>query len=735
MCFLFYNLLLVQLLGLLTTTTHAFFAWPNRKATTTILFPKRSRGKSNNNYDDMNQWYDDVDENATPDDVFWEEQERQRLLNKLGGDPYVTPPSAVDQKSAMQEFQMNQKASAMQQEEQYPKSGATAFPPYATASTVEQQMEFQRAQRTTEATLQEYEAFRVSDNWINSKYKALYQVEEEYEELDLDEQDRRINEEFEELQKSGGPSNNSKKQPEFKIADAWMNDAEPWDLYGQPRDVDDEERGNALKIERDPNNEFEMDYDEVDDGVKEEEEDIKWEQKMANCQVTSKRLEKARTNPAKAEPYFQRPPDDLQGYDTMWVCAIDNACYKNLAGVFCNYGIQFADNFGDYVNMAPDDEKFSIDDLACYKARQIYDVTGLPVIASQTSFEIEPVPSVNNNNNNNNHNNNKNTKGMTNSRQPNTNNNNNPRVSSGYWFNTINENVDYMIEALKPVSAPNRRTLWRTCLCYYDGEVELYEFSSLECDIHWATSLRTFIPVCQAINQICKTLQLTFGLEYMKWLTTAQSASAMSRTGRGTAQLRDRVLKDGKVLPNNIIDVSAFMDSMVDVNLMDDCAQELSERFLEYKPTKILTVATTGLVLALPLAKYLQIPVVYARKERNAVMADTYTASYRSQTVGKEGLLLVSKSHLVEEDRILVVDDFLSSGAAQEALLRIISDAGAKAVGIGVLLEKVYGKGRLFLSGFNLPIHSMCRVSSVQGGVIQVMEEEGDGDDETTVVY
>jgi xanthine phosphoribosyltransferase len=150
-----------------------------------------------------------------------------------------------------------------------------------------------------------------------------------------------------------------------------------------------------------------------------------------------------------------------------------------------------------------------------------------------------------------------------------------------------------------------------------------------------------------------------------------------------------------------------------------------ADRFAQEKPTKILTVATTGLVIALPLAKYLQVPVVYARKERNVVMADTFKAGFASKTVGKNRELLVSKKHLDSKDRVLIVDDFLSSGASQEALLRILSDADARAVGVAVLLEKVYESGRQSLSGFNIPIHSLCRVASVQGGVIQLLEEEG----------
>ena len=86
--------------------------------------------------------------------------------------------------------------------------------------------------------------------------------------------------------------------------------------------------------------------------------------------------------------------------------------------------------------------------------------------------------------------------------------------------------------------------------------------------------------------------------------------------------------------------------------------------------------------------QYLQVPVVYARKERNVVMADTFSASFSSKTVGKNRELLVSKNHLHPKDRVLIVDDFLSSGASQEALLRIVGDSQATAVGVGVLLEK-----------------------------------------------
>lgn len=106
-------------------------------------------------------------------------------------------------------------------------------------------------------------------------------------------------------------------------------------------------------------------------------------------------------------------------------------------------------------------------------------------------------------------------------------------------------------------------------------------------------------------------------------------------------------------------------------------------------------------------------------------MSDTWQASYSSDTVGKSGELIVSKEHIDPNDRIIVIDDFLSSGSSQEALLRIVLDSGAKVVGVGVLLEKVYDSGRRALAGFDVPIESLVRVASVSGGVIRLIEEDG----------
>jgi hypothetical protein len=103
-----------------------------------------------------------------------------------------------------------------------------------------------------------------------------------------------------------------------------------------------------------------------------------------------------------------------------------------------------------------------------------------------------------------------------------------------------------------------------------------------------------------AINSILNSLELALDLQFQKWLKAkVNDVTAGGIYSDASLKLRDRVLKEAKVLPNDIIDVSSFMDAFVDVDLMDQCGKELAQRFATARPSKILTIATTGLVVAI----------------------------------------------------------------------------------------------------------------------------------------
>lgn len=649
------------------------FVAPSRGASTTITAgggqvlaaKRRNRNGGGSSSGDFSSWYDDVDDDASPDDIFWQEMERQKLMNQIGGSgggPDL-PSNAAGSGGSSGAGGPADAIGTLGQQTFVSNSAPSSSAPGLT----------REEERSADATLTQFKPYIISDNWLDERYAGT----------------------------DGAGEEDSDNEEDVK---------DVWDSFGEDNtksDDDDSSRKilDLEKLKAIPELEehrITLDMLDEDDGSLEEAE-AEYEERLSWITIQSKRLERARDNP-NAKKYFAREPNTLEGFDRMWVSAIDSPCINNLVGVFRDYGIQFADNFDDWVDLSSEDGQWSIEDVASYKARKVYEVTGLPCIASRTSFEVEPARPF--------------------EPAPGRVNNMNPKVATGYKFNNVGEHVDYLVEALKPQSEPTRVTRFETCMVYYDGEMEIRDWGVCDCDIFYANSGRSFIPMSSAINEMLQSLQLTLGLEYQHWLKTKKREALHGQSGV-TLKLRDRVLKEAKVLPNQIIDVSSFMDSQIDVNLMDECAEELANRFVNMKPTKILTVATTGLVIAIPMSKYLNIPCVYARKERSVVMADTFSAGYSSKTVGKNRELLVSTKHIDEDDRVLIIDDFLSSGSSQDALLRICSEAGATAVGVGVLMEKIYDSGRQSLSGYGIPVESLVGVKSVSEGILRLQEEEG----------
>ena len=58
-----------------------------RGSSLVVLHAKRNkRAQARQDEADLNRWYESVDTDKSPDDIFWEEMERQRLLNSKTGD-------------------------------------------------------------------------------------------------------------------------------------------------------------------------------------------------------------------------------------------------------------------------------------------------------------------------------------------------------------------------------------------------------------------------------------------------------------------------------------------------------------------------------------------------------------------------------------------------------------------------------------------------------------------------
>jgi xanthine phosphoribosyltransferase len=184
-------------------------------------------------------------------------------------------------------------------------------------------------------------------------------------------------------------------------------------------------------------------------------------------------------------------------------------------------------------------------------------------------------------------------------------------------------------------------------------------------------------------------------------------------------ELKDRILQEGKNLGGGILKVDGFINHQVDPMLMDTCGKEFARRFRNIGATKVLTAEISGIAPALTTAYHLGLPVVYARKSKPITMPDqVFLTLTPSHTKGRTVELIVSPEYLAGGERILIIDDFLASGATILGLVRLAQTAGAEIVAIGALIEKSFEGGRTALSKLGVPIESLAVVSSMDGGEI-----------------
>ncbi|GJQ37363.1 MAG: xanthine phosphoribosyltransferase [Anaerolineales bacterium] len=184
--------------------------------------------------------------------------------------------------------------------------------------------------------------------------------------------------------------------------------------------------------------------------------------------------------------------------------------------------------------------------------------------------------------------------------------------------------------------------------------------------------------------------------------------------------LQERILKEGQVLGGGILKVDSFVNHQVDPKLMDECGREFAKRFAKVGATKILTAEISGIAPALTTAIHMNLPVVYARKTKPITMPDqVYLTLAPSHTKGRMVELIVSPEYLANDEKVLIIDDFLASGQTILGLARLAEASGSHIVGIGALIEKIFEGGRDALASLGVPIESIACIKSLDDGRIE----------------
>ena len=178
--------------------------------------------------------------------------------------------------------------------------------------------------------------------------------------------------------------------------------------------------------------------------------------------------------------------------------------------------------------------------------------------------------------------------------------------------------------------------------------------------------------------------------------------------------LEDKILKEGRVLPGNILKVDCFLNHQIDVSFLLEMGKEICALYKDVPVNKILTIETSGIPIAFAAAQFMNVPVVFAKKNKSGnISDDVYSSKVTSFTRNYTYDAVVSKDYLAPEDQVLVIDDFLAKGNALNGLMDIISQAGATLCGCVIAIEKGFQGGGDELRAKGIRVDSLAIIESM----------------------
>lgn len=181
--------------------------------------------------------------------------------------------------------------------------------------------------------------------------------------------------------------------------------------------------------------------------------------------------------------------------------------------------------------------------------------------------------------------------------------------------------------------------------------------------------------------------------------------------------LKETIRNKGTITEDNILHVDSFINYQMDVKLFNEIGKEFKERFKNEKIDKILTVESAGIGISSITSQYFDcVPVVFGKK-MDRVSRDAL-GIYKSEVYSftKNTLYnVVVKDNLIKKgEKILIIDDFLANASGAFALMDIVKQAGAEVVGVGIVIEKAFQKGRENLENKGIRVESLVSIEKIE---------------------
>ncbi|MCC7117172.1 MAG: adenine phosphoribosyltransferase [Anaerolineales bacterium] len=134
----------------------------------------------------------------------------------------------------------------------------------------------------------------------------------------------------------------------------------------------------------------------------------------------------------------------------------------------------------------------------------------------------------------------------------------------------------------------------------------------------------------------------------------------------------------------------AILNILGDTELIQAAAKALAEKLAALKYDLIVTAEAKSIPLAHALSVETHKPYVVLRKMYKPYMGDALKAETLSITTGQPQVLILDEKDrgLVQGQRVLIVDDVISTGSTLQGMRLVLDKAGAEVAGEAAILTE-----------------------------------------------
>ena len=178
--------------------------------------------------------------------------------------------------------------------------------------------------------------------------------------------------------------------------------------------------------------------------------------------------------------------------------------------------------------------------------------------------------------------------------------------------------------------------------------------------------------------------------------------------------LQERIIRDGVVKSGNVLKVDSFLNHQMDLALLEQMGEEFHRRFADKPITKVLTIESSGIPIAYPVARAFGVPLLCAKKHSAVNIDGPVLMAEVESTMGRRTeRIMISQKMLSSADHVLIIDDFLANGYALQGLISLVEAADATVEGLGIAIEKGFQDGGERMRNLGYHLESLAIIDAM----------------------